>query len=46
MNELYIIIGAIALVIVFVVAFILGMLYRKRFPSVKSPVPKKRQEGL
>ncbi|NLL40044.1 MAG: ribonuclease Y [Clostridiales bacterium] len=30
MNELYIIIGAIALVIVFVVAFILGMLYRKK----------------
>lgn len=30
MNVLYIIIGAIALVIVFVVAFVLGMLYRKK----------------
>lgn len=30
MNELFIIIGAIALVIVFVVAFVLGMLYRKK----------------
>lgn len=30
MNSLFIIIGAVALVIVFIVAFVLGMLYRKK----------------